>query len=174
MKSLIRLLIKYHAFLLFLALEILSFVLIANNDRYYQANLVNTANRVKGNIYEVRENITGYFGLKQENQDLISQIEYLQNKPKRYYEIRMVQSRGDSVPALPPDTVLLKKEQTYRYIPARVIQNSLNTSRNYILLDKGTNDGVHTDMAVINEKGAVGIITQVSRHIKLGFDTQWQ
>jgi rod shape-determining protein MreC len=47
---------------------------------------------------------------------------------------------------------------------ARVVNNSTNRRNNYITLDRGRRQGIHTEMAVISAEGVVGIVKDVSEH----------
>ena len=50
----------------------------------------------------------------------------------------------------------------FNFISANVINNSINNVNNYLIIDKGRNDGVKKDMGVISEKGVVGKIVNVT------------
>jgi rod shape-determining protein MreC len=52
--------------------------------------------------------------------------------------------------------------QNYEYINAKVVSNSVNRSKNHILINKGSNQGVEKDMAVIAPNGIVGIVDGVT------------
>ncbi|MCD6346361.1 MAG: rod shape-determining protein MreC, partial [Bacteroidales bacterium] len=54
------------------------------------------------------------------------------------------------------------KRQGYIYIPAQVINNSVNKIYNYLTLDKGADSGVEPDMAVVSPFGIVGVVKSVS------------
>lgn len=62
-----------------------------------------------------------------------------------------------------PDTIRLS-DAIYRYIPARVVFNQITETDNYILLNKGRNDGVKEDMGVVSVDGIVGVVMTVSAH----------
>lgn len=52
----------------------------------------------------------------------------------------------------------------YFYTQARVIKNSINKQYNYFTIDKGENDGIKPDMAVISYNGVAGIVHSTSEH----------
>ncbi len=54
--------------------------------------------------------------------------------------------------------------QEYRYIPAHVINNSINRRSNYLTLNKGYADGVKPEQGVITSTGVVGKVKYVSEH----------
>lgn len=57
--------------------------------------------------------------------------------------------------------------QLYTLISAEVIKNSINLSRNFITIDKGSKDGVRKHMGVITDKGVVGIVRETSQNYAL-------
>jgi rod shape-determining protein MreC len=56
----------------------------------------------------------------------------------------------------------------YRFIPAEVIDNSVNRQNNYITINKGKKDGIKPEMGLVGPNGIVGIITNVSEHYATG------
>jgi len=56
----------------------------------------------------------------------------------------------------------------YRFIPAEVINNSINRQNNFITLNKGKKDGIRPEMGIVGPTGIVGIITHVSGHYSSG------
>ena len=63
------------------------------------------------------------------------------------------------------DSVLIDSSSfEFRFIPAKVIDNSIYNVNNYLLIDKGRKDGIEKDMGVICEKGVVGKVVNVTEH----------
>ena len=63
------------------------------------------------------------------------------------------------------DSVLIDSSSfEFRFIPAKVINNSIYNVNNYLLIDKGRKDGIEKDMGVICEKGVVGKVVNVTEH----------
>lgn len=63
------------------------------------------------------------------------------------------------------DSVLVDSASfEFRFIPAKVINNSVYNVNNYLLIDKGRRDGIEKDMGVICEKGVVGKVVNVTEH----------
>lgn len=50
----------------------------------------------------------------------------------------------------------------YRFIAARVVGNSTIHRHNYMILNRGTKQGIKPRMGVVGPKGAIGIVDQVS------------
>ena len=52
----------------------------------------------------------------------------------------------------------------FNYIPATIIKSSTNTQHNYLIIDKGSEDGVTRNSGIITDKGVIGIVDAVSSH----------
>ena len=64
-----------------------------------------------------------------------------------------------------PDSISIGIDRTnFQYTQARVIQNQVSRTDNYITLNKGSNHGITEDMAVVSVKGIVGVVMRVSPH----------
>jgi rod shape-determining protein MreC len=56
------------------------------------------------------------------------------------------------------------RQQQYSFVPARIISGTVFKSKNYMLLDKGSDSGIKPDMGVITVRGVVGTVKDVSKH----------
>lgn len=52
----------------------------------------------------------------------------------------------------------------YRFIITHVINNSIHRSHNFITVDKGSNDGIESEMGVVDQNGVVGIVNIVGKN----------
>lgn len=87
-------------------------------------------------------------------------------------------NRGNMLPAdtavkIAGDSIRIREirrnlDVRYRFIPARVINNSVNRQNNYITINKGRLDGVKPEMGIVGPNGIVGIITNVTDHYATG------
>ncbi|MBB1545985.1 MAG: rod shape-determining protein MreC, partial [Capnocytophaga sp.] len=50
----------------------------------------------------------------------------------------------------------------FKVLTANVIKNSFRLHKNYLTIDKGSNDGVKQDMGVVSPQGIVGIVENTS------------
>jgi rod shape-determining protein MreC len=160
MRSLIRYLIKNHAFVLFILLEVLALVMVFSFNSFQKATYLNSANRLTGKIYDTYHSVTGYFGLTKINRELAQENArlrmYIENQPEfvaNTDSIFLNFSEFDSV---------------YRFIPAQIISNSVNRPFNYLTLNKGRKHGIKPDMGIISARGIVGVVGQVSESYAMG------
>lgn len=160
MRNLLDFLIKYKHWLLFIFLEVISFVLLFRFNGYQGSVFFTSANVVTGKVYQMTNNLTGYFHLKTINSDLVQhnaelsiQLEHLKEAYKK----------------LTADTTVIEqmKQEALmgcRLIKANVINNSTIHANNFITIDKGEADGVQKEMGVVSGSGIVGIVYQTSAH----------
>ena len=156
MLRLFQFIVRYQAFLIFLALEVFCGWLVVRNNRYQNAAFFNSSNQIAGGIHNFNNNITSYFQLRQVNDQLVVENAQLQT------ELTVLQNRlGIVNQNLALNQVKLNN---YNFIPAKVINNSTRRLNNYITIDKGASDNIEPDMAVINGQGIVGKVKSASNN----------
>lgn len=163
MKNLLDFLWKYNYWLLFIALEVASFVLLFRFNHYQQSVFFTSANSIIGSVYKLSGNITSYFHLKEVNNDLLDRNIWLEKRVAAL-ETALEQQTSDSTSL---HSLGLMAPQAYRVFRAGVIKNSLNRADNYITLDRGSNDSIRPEMGVIDANGVVGIVYKTSPHYSL-------
>ncbi len=140
-------------------MQVISIYFIVNYSKYHQAAFGTITNNFTGKINTKYNNVQQYFHLKQTNDSLIKANELLYNKLSSNFEI------ADTTKKIVTDTVIIDSIKQYRkirYISAKVISNSITLQSNYLVLNKGLNDGLKIGMGVVDPNNAVvGIITEV-------------
>lgn len=164
MQTLLNLLVKYNHWFLFLLLEGISVMLIVRFNNYQSAAFFTSTNSVAGEMFSAVTDATSYLSLKGENKQLLEQnvalsaeVQLLRDQLEEY----------SNAEALSADGVFLQDSSDYVFNSARVVNNSLNAVNNYIVIDKGTKDGVGSEMGVYNGEGVVGVIYLSSKHYSL-------
>ena len=132
MYNLLRLITKYGYVLLFLILEVLCITLLVNNLPYQKRRLVSFGNSISGGFFNAQANLAEYFSLKEENQLMHEYNAMLMNA--------LTQNVNDT------SIIIDTASTTYRFIPAKVVNNSIYSVNNYLIIDKGKKDGVKKDM----------------------------
>lgn len=160
MHNLLNFLLKYNYWLLFVVLQVISLTLLFRFNSYQGSVFFSSANYVSGVVYSCAANITGYFGLRSVNRDLVQRNVELEMLVEQMSK-RLAHYTADTV-----DISRLQREVLDEYViyPATVVNNSITRSENYITLDRGTSDGIRPDMGVICGNGVVGIIYKASAH----------
>jgi len=153
MRSLIRFFQKHHMLFVFLLLEGLAGFLLLQNNYIQRIAFVKATNVVSGSIYEQISNWRDYLHLREQNRQLINENAKLRSMlPDAFYA-------ADTSRMYHTNNI-----RQYAYLPAKVVNNTVNRQFNFIMLDRGKNEGVAEDMAVIGPEGIVGIVYGVSNH----------
>jgi rod shape-determining protein MreC len=137
--------------LLFLLLLGISLTLTIQAHSFHKSRVISSANFLSGGVYAQLNSIDEYFSLRSRNEALASENARLK---------MLLFNRTDSVDVDKIDTIPGLKRTNV--IVSKIIHNSYNTPENYLTLHAGTNDGVKTDMGVINDLGIVGIVEKTS------------
>jgi rod shape-determining protein MreC len=153
MRNLLRFIFQYRVLILFIIFEIFSFVLLVTTGSYQEARFYHAGQQLGYSLSNKFENIRDYLSLYKENRRLAEENTRLYNLLKSSYKTSYIDSSfaGD-----------MFNTRHYRYIGARVVNNSVNKKYNYITLDKGSNQGIEPEMAVICDEGIVGMVKTVS------------
>ena len=154
MLRLFQFVVRYQAFLFFLALEILCFWLVVRNNRYQNAAFFNSSNQIAGGIHNLNSNISGYFDLRKVNDQLVFENARLQT------DVSILKGQLEQMQSIQSASKL--NLSNYQFIPAKVINNSTRRVNNFITIDKGREHEVLPDMAVINNQGIVGKVKSAS------------
>lgn len=156
MRNLLYLISRFHLIMLLLILEGIAIVSLRNHYSYQDAMITTMSSNISGKIMTTRSDIMDYFRMKSENKRLAAENVALLEQIK-YVSIYT------------NDTTLAKESEiaTFTYIPAKIVDNSLTESVNYLMLNKGLADNVNKGQGVITLDGVVGIITHVSDNFAL-------
>lgn len=126
-------------------------------------DVLSSANTVAGIVYQKREDVVYYFGLKRMNDSLLNENIRLREELAR---ISGVDTLKDTVMSrlvrTPSDSGSIIRYADYIYRPARVINNSVTSENNYITINRGARHGVKKRMAVLSGTGVVGEVISVS------------
>jgi rod shape-determining protein MreC len=160
MNNLWAFLVKYNHWLLFVVLEVVSFVLLFQFNSYHGSVWFTSANVVTGKLNEANASVESFLSMGKMNEQLTLRNVYLERQVAQLSEM-LTREKDDS--ALLQSTQVQLLDQ-YRLIPAKVVSNSVNKADNLITIDKGSLDGIHPDMGVVSGTGIVGVVYLVSPH----------
>jgi rod shape-determining protein MreC len=152
MQQIINYMIKNSTRLLFLLFLGISLFLTIQSHMFHRSRIISSANVVSGSVYAKINTLNEYMNLKHENEILSEENALLK---KILYNIKdsLFIENLDSGPI---------NEGNFNVIKSKIINNSYSSKENYLTINSGTNDGVKPFMGVINSKGVIGIIDNVS------------
>lgn len=112
---------------------------------------------VMGSVWGLTQDIRDYFSLREKNDSLANENFHLMTRIRvleSYMEdsLRISRIGGNNI------------VDDYRFTPATISKISNNSQHNYIIINKGSGDGVSKGSGLITGKGAVGIIDGVSEN----------
>ena len=152
MRNLFRLIVRYYFFFLFLFLEVVSIFLVVQHNSFHRGQFISHTRSVQGFFFETFGGIREYLILNQTNQDLQMENTLLRNQLDGL--TRKMESTGTTNDSVP--------RRQFSYIPAKIINASVNKQFNYLTMDKGRHHGIEPEMAVISPTGVVGVVYSVS------------
>jgi len=135
-------------------LEILAITFTIQQHSFHTSKFVNSANFITGGLYNTVNDVTEFFLLRDENKLLIEENVRLKNLLNKK-EINYTKENYTVI-----DTV--KFFQKYEYSVAKVIKNNYTYRNNILTLNKGTKQGLTTDLGVINSLGIIGVVKNTS------------
>lgn len=140
---------------IFIGLEIASIVLLSHNNEMQRLWFMRLSHGFSGKVWGATQRMNDYFSLKKQNDDLALENSRLTAEVR---SLRLALNASDSarMPSM--------NDNGFLYIPATIIKSSRNSQHNYLILDKGEEDGIVQNSGIITSDGVVGIIEAVSRH----------
>ena len=110
---------------------------------------------VMGSVWGITQDIRHYFSLKEKNDALAMENFALRETILELESIIRTEARASEITS---DGVT----DGYRYTPATIVKISNNSQHNYLIINKGSENGITEGSGIITGKGAVGVIDAVS------------
>lgn len=145
----------------FLLMEIAALSMLDHSGDIQHIWISRGSHKVMAKLWGGSENIRNYFSLKQQNEALAQENFELFEQLRKYQE-KEDGERGAII------TKSLAGSPKFIYIPADISKISRNKQHNYIILDKGSADGVTPQSGIITANGAIGIVESVDKHYSYG------
>jgi len=157
-KEIIKLILKYHFTIIFVLLEALSFSLIVLHNNYQRTVFSRYTASFFGSIGSAVAKVDDYFALRETNRKLVAENTDLNNTLERLRRYERLY-RKDSL-----NRLIQATDVNYTYQAAEMIRADFNRTKNYMTIDKGSEDGLYPEMAVCTGENVVGVIQHVSKH----------
>lgn len=155
MRNLIAFFRRFRIFLYFALLQGIALSTYFTYLSFPRSQYLTTASAVSGQLLTYRNDVTKHFQLPYNNRKLqYENIQLRHRLPESFIKVQGAIFKID-------DTL---QRQQYEYIPAVVINSTVNKRNNYFTLSSGKSSGIYRGMGVFSNKGIVGIIHNVSDH----------
>lgn len=143
----------------FIFLEIAALNMLSSSSSVQNFFITRNLQGLAGRFWGISESVSRYFSLPKENKALAGDIFELNKKISKMTRALEI-AKLDSLARIDMELASDK----FKFMPAAVVKNSLNKQHNYLIIGKGSDDGVRPQSGIITADGVVGIIDAVSRH----------
>ena len=144
----------------FILLEVAALALLHASSTLQDIWLTRASHRTMAFLWGSGETVRTQFQLERLNRELQSENARLQERLRAYERSEAGQEELARMAE--------REAASYRYTPATVVKMSRNRTRNYIILNKGSEDGIRPPSGIISDRGVVGIVESVDRHFAYG------
>lgn len=155
MRNLIAFLRRFQIFLVFAILQSIALSLYFSFFFYPRSQYLTTASAMNSKIWEVRYSLTKQLNLSHTNDELQkNNAELMSQLPQSFiHEGKRIFNINDTL-----------YKQKYDYIPAEVINSTVEKRNNYFTINAGTVHGIEKGLGVISDNGVVGVVHRCSEY----------
>lgn len=139
----------------FILLETAAIVMLNHNNSMQRLWTMRLSHGFIAKTWGFTQKVRGYFSLAGQNEELA-----LENHRLR----EMIREYEDAAKATDISLQSVTRDDGFVYTPAQIIKSGTNSQHNYLILDKGSEDGIVQNSGIISSKGVIGIVDAVSRH----------
>ena len=143
--------------LIFVFLELIALFLVFKKNIYHETIMASASTSFTGYVDDKIAKVTNFIHLPQTNKELMDENASLRErlvhlgikdaKTKKFYK-----------------TDTLGYQQTYSFVPAEIVNNSIIKTQNLLTIDRGTNYGIEKGDGIITNNGVIGIVTYASKN----------
>lgn len=163
MHNLLFFLRKYSYAILFVLLEAVSLCLLIKFNNYQGSVGFTAANSVVARVGKIYSNALAYMQLESVNRELTRQNVALQTENEALRQAYLKATRDTTL----TERLMHEKLKGYGMVEATVVSNSMERNNNYLVIDRGTEDGIEPEMGVVGGGGVVGIVYLTGPHHSL-------
>lgn len=144
----------------FIILEIAALAMLKSSSTLQNIWINRFSHKTLAVLWGSGETVRNHFRLEKQNRELAEENFRLNEELKAYRAAADAETERNSV--------VSDRNWGFISIPATVIKISRNSSHNYIILNKGSEDGVKPHSGIIADKGVVGTVCAVDEHYSYG------
>jgi len=154
MRNLLNFLTRYNNLIVFLVLEGIALYVISTGNSYQNARLLNAVRGLTRGVEQKIYNTSSYLSLHEINERLSGENVALKNRMEQ-----MIRKENPVFNTVQDSAY----KQQYEHTSGEVINNSINKQKNFFTINKGEQQGIKVDMAVISSDGVAGVIVGCSK-----------
>lgn len=162
MRNLFVFIRRYSILLFFVVLQGFALWMLFQYNRYHHTAFLGVANEATGSINTQVDKVDDYFNLREENRRVHRMNDSLINEMKANFWV------PDTTEKFVTDTLTFdstKAVRRYLWREAKVVYNTTGFEKNYLQINRGSDNDVKENMAVLSSDGAlIGLIVTVSKN----------
>ncbi|MDR2813043.1 MAG: rod shape-determining protein MreC [Prevotellaceae bacterium] len=155
MGTLLKFILRFRVFIIFLVLEGIAVTLLLRNSYYQQTQMYGVMQVVQNYCFKQVSALTSYLALSDDNKALLLENAKLRNMLDHYQSIDTAKNLA---------LINAGTGTRLTYMPAKVVNSTTNKQHNYLVLDIDKWEDITPDMGVITDNGVVGIVVSTSAH----------
>lgn len=145
---------------IFILLEIAALAMLSSSSTLQNIWLNRASHRVMAFLWGSGEKVRNHFRVDQQNEELALENTHLMNELKRY--------KAEEDARKEESNAYVQESEVFEFIPASIVKISRNTTHNYVIVNKGYEDGIKEQSGIISPNGVLGIVTAVGRRYSYG------
>ena len=164
MRNVFLFLKRYSVLIFFLLLQGLALYMLFTYNKFHNTIYTIFSSELSGKVFDRVNNVEEYLSLKKENQSLRLQNAALLSRLPSGLIV------ADSTFSFVIDTVRndsISVVRQFEYMSAKVLSNSVFLQQNYIMLHRGSDQGVLSNMAVVGPDGIIGTVVGTSKNMSI-------
>lgn len=154
MRNLILFLRKFFPELSLLLAIFISLNLLNSSSGKHHNVLFSALGSTSASIFSVKSSISEYFSLSEKNEKLQAENQLLKNKLGKSLAYSLGIGYVDSV-------------KMFRYQACDIINSTIHKENNYFTLNQGKSNGLKPGLAVVSDKGIVGVVSHTGEHYSI-------
>ena len=143
----------------FVILEIAAILMMSRTSSLQDIWISRASHRVHATIWGSAEKVRNYFTLDRQNKILAAENLGLSS---------LVREFGQKDLSYRENHLYDTQSGHFRMVPATIVKASRNSQHNYIIINKGTDDGIKPQTGIITTNGVVGIVNSVGKRFSYG------
>jgi rod shape-determining protein MreC len=151
---------RFFTLFMFLALQAVALWFLFTYNRFHRAKGLGVANEATGWFSSRYNTVEDFFKMKEENKRLLKMNDSLMNLLSSNFV------KNDTATEIKKDTIpydTLGNFRHYAWREAQVVYNTVNSEKNYVQINRGSNQGIKDNMGVFSSDGGlVGTVVNVS------------
>ena len=141
---------------IFIAMEVAALHFLSDSGSLQRIWFARMSHGVQRHVWGWTESVKYYFSLDEQNRILSEENARLREAVGRSVDFRSEKALDSLMAALP--------SSGFTHLSAKVVKMSANKQHNYLIIDRGAEDGVREGDGIVTSCGVIGLVEAVGDH----------